>query len=194
LGSPKPPIGNQVRHILIILSILLLSSFLTSCEKEGILYRWETSSGFEWKTMGDKNNNIYYQGEVKREYILFGDYILEGLGSKTFPDGDKYVGEWKDGVRNGQGIFTFGKGKHEGDKFVGEYKDGVRNGQGTYTWTNGQKYVGEWKDEKENGQGTMSLSNGEKFVGEYKDGRPWNITGYDKNGNIIGKMVNGVLE
>ena len=114
--------------------------------------------------MGDKNNNIYYQGEVKREYILFGDYILEGLGSKTYPDVDKYVGEWK---------------------------DGVRNGQGTYTWTNGQKYVGEWKDEKENGQGTMSLSNGEKFVGEYKDGRPWNITGYDKNGNIIGKMVNG---
>ena len=94
--------------------------------------------------MGDKNNNIYYQGEVKREYILFGDYILEGLGSKTYPDGDKYVGEWK--------------------------------------------------DEKENGQGTMSLSNGEKYVGEFKDGRPWNITGYDKNGNIIGKMVNGVLE
>ena len=90
--------------------------------------------------------------------------------------------------------FTFGKGKHEGDKYVGEYKDGVRNGQGTYTWTNGQKYVGEWKDEKENGQGTMSLSNGEKYVGEFKDGRPWNITGYDKNGNIIGKMVNGVLE
>jgi len=186
---------NQVKHLLIILSILLLSSLLTSCEKnEETLYRWETSSGWEWKTMGDKNNNIYYQGEVKREYILFGDYILEGLGSKTYPDGDKYVGEWKDGERNGQGIFTFGKGKHEGDKYVGEYKDGVRNGQGTYTWTNGQKYVGEWKDEKENGQGTMSLSNGEKYVGEFKDGRPWNITGYDKNGNIIGKMVNGVLE
>ena len=181
-----------MKYLLIIFSFLLLSSLLTSCEKnEETLYKWKTSSGWEWKTMGDKNNNIYYQGEVKKEYILFGDYILEGLGSKTYPDGDKYVGDWKDGVRNGQGIFTFGKGKHEGDKFVGEYKDGVRNGQGTYTWTNGQKYVGEWKDEKENGQGTMSLSNGEKFVGEYKDGRPWNITGYDKNENIIGKMVNG---
>ena len=155
-----------MKHSLIILiSFLLLSSLLTSCEKnEETLYKWKTSSGFEWKTMGDKNNSIYYQGEVKREYILFGDYILEGLGSVTTPDGDKYVGEWK---------------------------DGKKNGQGTYTWTNGQKYVGEWKDEKENGQGTMSLSNGEKFVGEYKDGRPWNITGYDKNGNIIGKMVNG---
>ena len=30
------------------------------------------------------------------------------------------------GKGHGQGIFTFGKGKHEGDKFVGEYKDGVR--------------------------------------------------------------------
>ena len=88
-----------MKHLLILISILLLSSFLTSCEKnEETLYRWETSSGWEWKTMGDKNNNIYYQGEVKREYILFGDYILEGLGSKTYPDGDKYVGEWKDGV------------------------------------------------------------------------------------------------
>ena len=65
--------------------------------------------------MGDKNNSIYYQGEVKRKYILFGDYILEGLGSVTTPDGDKYVGEWKDGKKNGQGTFTFGKGKHEGD-------------------------------------------------------------------------------
>ena len=183
---------NQVKHLLIILSILLLSSLLTSCEKnEETLYRWTTSSGWEWKTMGDKNNNIYYQGEVKREYILFGDYILEGLGSKTYPDGDKYVGEWKDGERNGQGIFTFGKGKHEGDKFVGEYKDGVRNGQGTYTWTNGQKYVGEWKDEKENGQGTMSLSNGEKYVGEFKENEPWNISVYDKNGNLIEQVVNG---
>ena len=119
--------------------------------------------------MGDKNNNIYYQGEVKREYILFGDYILEGLGSKTFPDGDKYVGEWKDGVRNGQGIFTFGKGKHEGDKFVGEYKDGVRNGQGTYTWTNGQKYEG-----------------------EFKYGEKWNGTVYDNDGIKKSKYVNGV--
>ena len=87
-----------MKHSLILISLLLLSSLLTSCDKkEETLYGWKTSSGWEWKTMGDKNNSIYYQGEVKRKYILFGDYILEGLGSKTYPDGDKYVGEHKDG-------------------------------------------------------------------------------------------------
>ena len=33
-----------------------------------------------------------------------------------------------------------------GSKYVGEYKDGMRNGQGTMTYANGDEYVGEWKD------------------------------------------------
>ena len=47
-----------------------------------------------------------------------------------------------------------------GDKYVGEYKDGKRNGQGTSTTANGDKYVGEFKDGKFNGQGTQYASNG----------------------------------
>ena len=89
-----------MKHLFIILSILLLSSFLISCDKkEETLYQWETSSGYEWKTIGDKNNNPQYKGEVKREYIIFGDYIREGVGSLTYSDGDKYEGEWKDGQK-----------------------------------------------------------------------------------------------
>jgi hypothetical protein len=34
LGSPKPPIGNQVRHILILLSIFLFSLTVISCAKK----------------------------------------------------------------------------------------------------------------------------------------------------------------
>ena len=33
--------------------------------------------------------------------------------------------------------------------------------------------------------------NGEKYVGEFKENEPWNITVYDKNGNLIQKVVNG---
>ena len=40
-----------------------------------------------------------------------------------------------------------------GNKYVGEYKDGKRNGKGTFTWTNGDKYVGDWKYDNFNGQG-----------------------------------------
>ena len=42
-----------------------------------------------------------------------------------------------------------------------------------------------------NGQGTITYSDGDKFVGEFKAGELWNGTGYDKNGNIQLKFVNG---
>ena len=67
-----------------------------------------------------------------------------GQGTYTFSNGDKYVGEFKDDLRNGQGTYTFSNG----NKYVGEWKDGKMNGQGTYTYSNGQKYVGEWKDDR----------------------------------------------
>ena len=34
----------------------------------------------EWKTTGDKNDNPLYNGQVKREYIILGDYIREQSG------------------------------------------------------------------------------------------------------------------
>jgi len=162
-----------VKHLLIILSILLLSSFLTSCEKkEETLYRWETSSGYEWKEIGDKDNNPQYKGEVNREYIIFGDGFPDGLGVMTSPDVGMYVGEWKNGKYNGQGTFTWSDGR----KYVGEWKDGEMSGQGTKTWTNGDMYEGEFKDGKYDGQGTYTWSDGRKYVGEWKDGetkRSW---------------------
>ena len=76
-------------------------------------------------------------------------------------------------------------------KYVGEIENGKPNGQGTETSPDGTKYVGEWKDDKRSGQGTYTYSSGDKYVGEWKDDKPWNGTGYDKNGNILGKFVNG---
>ena len=79
-------------------------------------------------------------------------------------------------------------------KYVGEIENGKPYVQGKLTFPNGNKYEGEWKDGKYDGQGTITFSNGDKLVGEYKDGKPWNVKGYDKNENIIGKWVNGVLQ
>ena len=78
-----------------------------------------------------------------------------------------------------------------GDKYVGEFKDGKFHGQGTFTWANGDKYVGEFKNGLLNGQGTDIFVDGSKGIGEFREGRPWNITHRDKNGNIIVKFVNG---
>ena len=68
------------------------------------------------------------------------------------------------------------------------------NGQGTYTWSDGRKYVGKWKDGVFHGHGTWTSPNGKKYVGEYKDGQYWEGIMYDKNGNILMKFVNGVIQ
>ena len=78
---------------------------------------------------------------------------------------------------------------YEGEKLDGEY-----HGQGTMTWSNGDKYEGEWKDGIFHGKGTLTWSSGEKYEGEWKDDKEWNITEYDKKGNITGKWVNGLLQ
>jgi hypothetical protein len=89
------------------------------------------------------------------------------FGSANFPNGHKYVGEWRDGKQNGQGTFTFASG----EKYVGEIKEAKRNGQGANTYANGDKYIGEWSNDKENGQGTFTFSDGGRYVGEHKDGK-----------------------
>ena len=45
---------------------------------------------------------------------------MEGQGTYTFPDGAKYVGQYKNNKREGQGTATFPDGK----KLIGEWKDG----------------------------------------------------------------------
>jgi len=84
--------------------------------------------------------------------------------------------------------------KTEDGKYVGQIKNGEPCGHGTFTYPNGEKYEGEWKDGERHGQGTYTWSDGRKYVGEYKDGEPWNGTYDDKDGKIIFKYVNGVLQ
>ena len=81
-------------------------------------------------------------------------------------NGDKYIGEFKNGKRHGQGTYTFASG----DKYIGEYKDGKYH-EGTYTFASGEKYVGEFKEGKYHGQGTTTYADGEKYVGEFKNGK-----------------------
>jgi len=204
LGSPNSLKGNQVKNLLIILSILLLSSPVIGDNHKGeTLYRWGNTLPYVWKGFGDKETHPVYKGDVENgfpngqgtltspdgiKYIgEFKDGKPHGQGTTIFPDGEKYFGEYKDGFPNGQGTITY----PDGGKYVGEFKDGKPHGQGTYTFTSGSKYTGELKDGLWNGQGTFTFPNGNKGIGEFSENKPLNITEYDKDGNIIGKYVNG---
>ena len=52
-----------------------------------------------------------------------------GIGTYTYADGDKYVGEFQDGKANGQGTATYASG----NKYFGGYKNNKHLKQEIYT-------------------------------------------------------------
>ena len=128
-------------------------------------------------------NGQKYVGEYK-------DDKAHGQGTLTFPSGQKYVGEHRDDKKHGQGTYTYAGGA----KYVGEFRDDKQNGQGTYTFPDGEKFVGEYRDDKKNGQGTNTFPDGAKYVGEYRDGKRNGLgTLLGPTGGVIysGRWVNG---
>ena len=63
-----------------------------------------------------------------------------------------------------------GKRVYENGYYEGEFKDGKKHGQGVYTYPSGDKYVGEWKNGEMHGEGTYTHANGYKEKMIFKDG------------------------
>jgi serine/threonine protein kinase len=87
------------------------------------------------------------------------------VGKVAYPNGDSYVGDFKNGKFDGQGKYIY----VNGDRYEGGYRNGVSEGQGTYIFANGEKYVGQWLNGKNNGPGTFKQSDGGIYVGNFKD-------------------------
>jgi len=78
-----------------------------------------------------------------------------------------------------------------GDKYEGEWKGGKEHGQGTKTYSNGDKYEGEWNDGEYHKGLITYYSSRSKCFAEFKDGKPWNGTTFRFDGNITGTYTNG---
>ena len=89
-----------------------------------------------------------------------------GYGTFIWPDGAKYVGEWQNGQRHGEGLQI-----SDGAKYVGEWQNGQRHGNGIYTSPSGSKYVGEFNNDCKHGKGTYTLDSGAQYIGEWKNQR-----------------------
>jgi len=53
--------------------------------------------------------------------------------------------------------------------YVGEYKNGKKEGQGKQIYQNGTIYEGQWKDDKRNGYGTFTNEYGDVYIGYFKN-------------------------
>jgi len=79
------------------------------------------------------------------------------------------------------------KGILFGSKNSGEWV-WIEKDNGEMIW----KYNGDIKNNKPNGQG-ISISGGVRSEGEFWLGELWYGTNYDKDGNIINKVLNGKI-
>ena len=103
-----------MKQILIILiSILILSSPVIG-QETGVLYQYETSSGFVLKSFGDGKVQPKYKGEITNGKP-------NGFGVLTYPYNKKsVVGEWKKGKEwNTQH-------QNKDGKIISKYVNGVK--------------------------------------------------------------------
>jgi hypothetical protein len=138
-----------------------------------------------------KNSYEFPLFKLFHQFTPVGGAIIPSYpGFPRIRDGDKYVGEFQNGLFHGKGTYT----DAYGGKYIGEYKYGHKNGQGTMTWTNEEekyeeKYEGEWKNNKMHGQGTYTCSpswrdpNGRIQTGIWENHRF--ISGYGANSSCF---------
>ncbi len=126
-----------------------------------------------WVILGFSQNSTCESGDC-----------YNGFGSKTYSNGDKYTGIFKDEKRHGIGIYLY---KH-GDVYEGEFTDHEIKGKGAYIFVTGKKYIGEWEGGIYNGYGIFydtsggiiakgTWENGEVVSEYYID--PFNNSGFN---------------
>ena len=92
-----------MKHLLIFLSILLLSSpVIGNSHKGETLYVLGEYPDWKWVEFGDKETQPKYQGQVK-------DWKPNGLGVLISTNGWKYFGSWNNGqIWNGTEYDNYG--------------------------------------------------------------------------------------
>ena len=141
------------------------------------------------KKVKEMQNRLKIMKKIEKRFpdgIFYGEFQnnnISGLGIFEGGNGDRYEGEWLNGI----GVFY----KKNVEAFIGEFKENKRNGfgieedsglklEGTYkdnymigigiiTYKSGDKYIGEIFYSK-SGIGKYIYKSNKYFIGEYKDG------------------------
>lgn len=118
--------------------------------------------------------------------ITYADSTMSAPTSKVlliYANGDRYEGDFINGMFHGKGVFIWAKGdRYEGDFFLNK-----RTGKGIYSWASGERYEGDFVDGKLDGWGIYTWPDGEYYEGEFVDNvrtgkgiYTWSMDDHDK--------------
>ncbi len=106
----------------------------------------------------EKHRDEVYSGEFKNDNRN-GHGVLKAAGKLL------YVGDWKDGLTEGRGVYYRKDGS---GVYTGEFKGGKCHGHGTLKYANGAVYEGDWTNGKQHGNGKMDNADGSSYEGQWQ--------------------------
>ena len=93
--------------------------------------------------------------------ILTNELKREKYGYSVMGNKDEYLGEYKNEIRDGFGIYKFNPNEDEEEIYIGDYKDNKKTGQGLYLKI--------FKSVKESSSGEIILIDFDCGMGDFKD-------------------------
>ncbi|MGT2935024.1 MORN repeat-containing protein [Streptococcus castoreus] len=91
-------------------------------------------------TFSSQTSLTYDQGRIRYTgYVV--NHRMNGEGKLVFPNGDTYIGSFRNGVFEGEGTFTASTGW----SYKGQFHKGQANGKGVLKAKNAKVYKGTFK-------------------------------------------------
>ena len=109
-------------------------------------------------TYGGDDNDCYEGEFVKGEF--------SGEGTRHWPDGSYFIGNWMTSKRHGKGLYKY----RNGDEYDGDWVYDSRDGTGRYTFADGGCYDGSIVNDTPQGHGERRWPDGSTYVGEWRTG------------------------
>ena len=82
---------------------------------------------------------------------------------QNYPNGEKYVGQIINGLREGKGTYYF----KTGNRYEGDFRNGKFEGKGIYYYNNGDRSMGDYLNNKPIGKHAVLTKNGEVKTNYY---------------------------
>lgn len=114
--------------------------------------------------MTHNGKKVWYTGQVNEYQKPQGKGIMW-----NDEDGSKYMGEWWDGMREGEGKTFFAQKQ---SMHYGSYHRDKRHGKGKFGWKDRRVYEGDFIEDRREGRGTLTWPDGTKYEGEFRRGGP----------------------
>ena len=99
-----------------------------------------------WGTLTDLCG-IIYEGE-------FQDGKIQGKGIMTFPEGQRYEGDFVNEKFEGDPVCIT---RPNGNRYEGQFANGKFEGRGIYTWASGERYEGDFVNGEQHGKGVFYM-------------------------------------